>query len=147
MGSSSAPAGAQTGRPGVALIGGGFIGPVHAGALRRIGVAVVGLLGSSLERARPRADRLGILRVYPVLPALLDDPAVGAVHIASPNACHFAQAEAALLAGKHVVCEKPLATTSSSEVFNLTASHRTSCITDSIVNLNSTQFCLHQLAR
>src|SRR4051794_33134886 len=99
-------------RPGVALIGGGFIGPVHAEALRRIGVTVVGLLGSSPGRGRPLAGRLGIGRVYTDLDDLLGDPAVGAVHVASPNACHFAQARAALLAGKHVVCEKPLATTS-----------------------------------
>jgi predicted dehydrogenase len=113
MGSSSATSAARHRRPGVALIGGGFIGPVHAEALRRIGVAVVGLLGSSPERARPLAGRLGIERVYSDLAELLDDPAAGAVHVASPNACHFAQARAALLAGKHVVCEKPLATTSS----------------------------------
>jgi predicted dehydrogenase len=85
---------------------------VHAEALRRIGVTVVGLLGSSPGRARPLAGRLGIGRVYTDLDDLLGDPAVGAVHVASPNACHFAQARAALLAGKHVVCEKPLATTS-----------------------------------
>jgi predicted dehydrogenase len=101
----------EAGRPGVALIGGGFIGPVHAEALRRIGVAVVGVLGSSPERAAPLARRLGIGRVYAELGELLGDPAVGAVHVASPNACHFEQTAAALKAGKHVVCEKPLATT------------------------------------
>jgi predicted dehydrogenase len=111
MGSFSVVAGGQGRRPGVALIGGGFIGPVHAEALRRIGVEVVGLLGSSPERARPLADRLGIDQVYPDLDALVSDPAVGAVHVASPNACHFAQAQAALRAGMHVLCEKPLATT------------------------------------
>jgi predicted dehydrogenase len=110
MGSSTVAAGWQRHRPGVALIGGGFIGPVHAEALRRIGIEVVGLLGSSPERARPLADRLGIGRVYRDLDGLLADPAVGAVHIASPNACHFAQAQAALQAGMHVLCEKPLAT-------------------------------------
>ena len=73
---------------------------------------MVGLLGSSPERARPVAERLGIGRVYADLDDLLGDPAVGAVHVASPNACHDAQAQAALRAGKHVVCEKPLATTS-----------------------------------
>src|SRR4051812_34964693 len=99
-------------RTGVALIGGGFIGPVHAEALRRIGVTGVGLLGSSPERARPLAGRLGIGRVYADLDELLGDPAVGAVHIASPNIAHFAQARAALLADKHVICEKPLATSS-----------------------------------
>src|SRR3954469_20331742 len=90
--------------PGVALIGGGFIGPVHAEALRRIGVPVIGLLGSSPERARALAARRGIGRVYADLNELLGDPAVGAVHVASPNGAHFAQARAALLADKHVLC-------------------------------------------
>jgi predicted dehydrogenase len=111
MAATSDSARAYGRRPGVALIGGGFIGPVHAEALRRIGRPAVGLLGSAPERARPLAERLGIERVYRDLDDLLGDPAVGAVHVASPNACHFAQAEAALRAGKHVVCEKPLATT------------------------------------
>src|SRR3954467_3471197 len=99
-------------RPGVALIGGGFIGPVHAEALRRIGVPVVGLLGSSPERARPLAERMGIPRVYADLDELLADESVGAVHVASPNGAHFEQARRALESGRHVVCEKPLATTS-----------------------------------
>ncbi len=98
--------------PGVALIGGGFIGPVHAEALRRLGLTVVGLLGSSPERARPTADRLGVDYVYEDLDDLLSDPAVGAVHIASPNRDHFDQARRSLESGRHVVCEKPLAVTS-----------------------------------
>ena len=52
-------------RPAAAVIGGGFIGPVHVEALRRIGVEVVGMLGSSPDRAREAARRLGIPRVYP----------------------------------------------------------------------------------
>jgi predicted dehydrogenase len=99
-------------RSGVALIGGGFIGPVHVEALRRIGIEVVGLLGSTPERARPLADRLGIRRVYHDLDDLLADPAVGSVHVTSPNAAHFYQVERVLESGRHVVCEKPLATTS-----------------------------------
>ncbi len=98
--------------PRAALIGGGFIGPVHVEALRRIGVEVAGLLGSSPDRARPLADRLGIRRVYGDLDELLADAEVGAVHIASPNAFHFEQAQRVLESGRHVVCEKPLATTS-----------------------------------
>ncbi|WP_435017280.1 Gfo/Idh/MocA family protein [Tundrisphaera sp. TA3] len=98
--------------PGVALVGGGFIGPVHAEALRRIGVPIVGLLGSSPDRARGLADRLGIPRVYDDLDALIADPAVGAVHVASPNAAHFEQATRVLESGRHIVCEKPLAVTS-----------------------------------
>jgi predicted dehydrogenase len=96
----------------VALIGGGFIGPVHAEALRRIGVEVVGLMGSSPERARPLAARLGIPRVYRDLDELLADESVGSVHVASPNAAHFEHATRILSSGRHIVCEKPLATTS-----------------------------------
>jgi predicted dehydrogenase len=100
-------------RPRAALIGGGFIGPVHAEALRRIGVDVVGLLGSSPERARPLADRLGIDRVYTDLDDLLGDGRVEVVHAASPSAAHHDQVRALLLANRHVICEKPLAVTSS----------------------------------
>jgi predicted dehydrogenase len=101
-----------TSPPGVALVGGGFIGPVHAEALRRIGVPVLGLLGGHPERARALADRLGIPRVYRDIDELLSDPGVQALHVASPNAAHFEQVRRALEVDKHVLCEKPLATTS-----------------------------------
>ena len=96
--------------PAAAVIGGGFIGPVHVEALRRIGVEVVGLLGSSFDRAAQTARRLAIPRVYRDLDELLDDRQVGVVHVASPNGHHFEQARRVLESGRHVVCEKPLAT-------------------------------------
>jgi predicted dehydrogenase len=102
---------AISGAPGAAIIGGGFIGPVHVEALRRIGVDVVGLLGSSPDRARQSAGRLAILRIYRDLDELLSDENVGVVHVASPNKHHFEQARRALESGRHVICEKPLATT------------------------------------
>lgn len=95
--------------PGAALIGTGFIGPVHVEALRRIGVPVVGVLGSSPERSRQGAAALGIPRAYASLDELLADDAVQVVHITSPNAAHYEQARRSLEAGRHVVCEKPLA--------------------------------------
>ncbi len=98
--------------PAAAVIGGGFIGAVHVEALRRIGVGIVGLLGSSPERASGVADRLGIPRVYRDLDALLADERVEVVHIASPNEHHFEQARRALESGRHVICEKPLACSS-----------------------------------
>jgi predicted dehydrogenase len=100
------------GAPGAAVIGGGFIGPVHVEALRRIGVEVVGLLGSAPERAQHAARRLAIPRVYRELDELLGDARVGVVHIASPNQHHFEQAKRVLESGRHVICEKPLATSS-----------------------------------
>jgi predicted dehydrogenase len=100
------------GAPGAAVIGGGFIGPVHVEALRRIGVEVVGLLGSSPDRTSQAAERLAIPRVYRDIDELLADARVGVVHIASPNAQHVHQTRRALESGRHVICEKPLATSS-----------------------------------
>lgn len=96
---------------GAAVIGTGFIGTVHVEALRRIGVGVRGVLGSSPERGRARADALGVPKAYPSLEVLLADEAVDVVHITSPNDLHASQAMAILSAAKHVVCEKPLTMT------------------------------------
>lgn len=96
---------------GAAVIGTGFIGTVHVEALRRIGVQVRGVLGSTPERGAARADDLGVATAYRDLDHLLADPRVQVVHVASPNDLHHRQAAAALRAGKHVVCEKPLAMT------------------------------------
>src|SRR6476661_5815277 len=96
---------------GAAVIGTGFIGTVHVEALRRIGVQVRGVLGSSPDRGQARATALGVKGAYASLEELLQDPAVDVVHVTSPNDLHFSQAREALAAGKHVVCEKPLAMT------------------------------------
>ncbi|HVQ22149.1 MAG TPA: Gfo/Idh/MocA family oxidoreductase, partial [Candidatus Saccharimonadia bacterium] len=77
---------------GAAVIGTGFIGTVHVEALRRIGVDVRGVLGSSPERGSQRAAALGVARAYPSLEALLDDETVQVVHITSPNHLHVPQA-------------------------------------------------------
>jgi predicted dehydrogenase len=97
------------GEIGAAVIGSGFIGTVHIESLRRIGVTVHGLLGSSPERGAEAAARFGIPRAYRDLDELLADPAVDVVHVTSPNRDHFLQVNAILAAGKHVNCEKPLA--------------------------------------
>jgi predicted dehydrogenase len=97
---------------GAAVIGSGFIGTVHIEGLRRLGVPVRGLLGSSPERGARRAEALGLPRAYESLDQLLEDPAVEVVHVTSPNHLHTPQVEAILAAGRHVICEKPLAMTS-----------------------------------
>jgi len=94
---------------GAAVIGTGFIGTVHVEALRRIGVQVHGVLGSTPERGAARAETLGVPRAYDSLDDLLADPRVDVVHVTSPNDLHLPQTLASLAAGRHVVCEKPLA--------------------------------------
>ena len=95
-----------------AVVGTGFIGVVHVEALRRLGIEVTGIVGSSPERAAEKAKSAGLPAPYPSFEAMLADPAVDVVHLTTPNRLHFEQARAALAAGKHVVCEKPLAMTS-----------------------------------
>lgn len=95
-----------------AVVGTGFIGPVHVEGLRRAGVRVAGILGSSAEKSAVAATQLAIPRGYASFDEVLDDDSVQAVHLATPNRLHFPQAAAALQAGKHVLCEKPLAMTS-----------------------------------
>ena len=92
-----------------AVVGTGFIGPVHVEGLRRAGVSVVGIFGSTTDKSLSAATRLGLPKAYQSLEELLDDADVDVVHITSPNRFHFEQAKAAIAAGKHVLCEKPLA--------------------------------------
>lgn len=94
---------------GSAIVGTGFIGPVHVEALRRLGRPVVGILGSTPDKSRQAAQTLGIARGYANYDELLNDPDVLAVHLTSPNRFHYDQCLRALDAGKHVLCEKPLA--------------------------------------
>ncbi len=96
---------------GIALIGGGFMADVHSRAARAAGARVVGLASSSPESARRAAERVGAERSYDDVDALLDDPAVDLVHVVTPNASHHPLTVRVLEAGKHVVTEKPLATT------------------------------------
>jgi predicted dehydrogenase len=94
---------------GVAVIGAGFIGPVHVEALKRVGVRLTGILGVDEAESRRAAQALGLGQAYHDLPEVLADPRVQSVHITTPNRFHFAMARQALQAGKHVICEKPLA--------------------------------------
>ncbi|MPZ51436.1 MAG: gfo/Idh/MocA family oxidoreductase [Acidimicrobiia bacterium] len=91
-----------------AVVGTGFIGLAHVEALRRLGVDVIGVVGSSPERAAEKARESNLPRIYQSLDECVTDPSVDVVHIASPNHAHHSQALAVLEAGKHLVCEKPL---------------------------------------
>ena len=95
-----------------AVVGTGFVGPAHVEALRRINAHVVGLVGSTPERARQKATELDMEKTYGTFDSMLADPTIDVVHLATPNHLHYTHAKAALLAGKHVICEKLLAMTS-----------------------------------
>lgn len=98
---------------GVGIAGTGFIGPAHVEALRRSNINVLGLVDRTKEKAEKKAAEMGIPHVYSSLDEMLADSDIDVVHLATPNYLHHPNAKAALLAGKHVVCEKPLAMTSS----------------------------------
>lgn len=93
----------------VGVAGVGFIGPAHIEALRRINIPVIGLVSSTPERSRQKAAALGVPKAYASYEEMIADPEITAVHLATPNYLHYQQAKAALLAGKHVICDKPLA--------------------------------------
>ena len=95
---------------GAAIVGTGLVGGLHRRAVGAAGGVLRGLVGSSPARGEEVAGRWGV-RAYPDLEAALADPAVEVVHLCTPNALHHRMARAALRAGKHVICEKPLATT------------------------------------
>ena len=97
---------------GVGVAGTGFIGPAHVEGLARNGIHVLGLAERTKEKAEAKAVDLGIPRIYGSLDEMLADPDIDVVHLATPNYLHHPHAKAALLAGKHVICEKPLAMTS-----------------------------------
>jgi len=94
----------------VGVIGIGFIGPAHIEALRRLGnIRVVALAHSDEEKAKAKAELLGVEKHYGDYRELLEKEDVDVVHICTPNHLHYDMARASLRAGKHVVCEKPLA--------------------------------------
>ncbi len=96
----------------VVVAGAGFIGPVHVEALKRLGVNVIGIMGSSAEKSEVARKTLGLKKSYSQFEDILEDKTVHAIHLAVPNILHYSFSKKALLAGKHVLCEKPLAMTS-----------------------------------
>jgi predicted dehydrogenase len=93
------------------LVGPGFVGAHHIDAVRRLGfVDVVAIAASSQISAEARARALSVPTAYGSYEALAADPSVDVVHVTTPNALHGAVIDAALAHRKHVVCDKPLAT-------------------------------------
>ncbi len=95
----------------VGIVGTGFMARVHARAALVSGADLVGVVGSSPASGAAAAAALGVARGYPDVESLVAD--VDIVHVCTPNDTHVDLTKAALQAGRHVVCEKPLATSRS----------------------------------
>jgi predicted dehydrogenase len=130
---------------GVGVAGTGFIGPAHIEGLRRIGIQVLGLAEDTPKNAQIKAAELGIPRAYDLFESMLADPDIDVVHLATPNLLHHPYAKAALLAGKHVVCEKPLAMNASESAELVKLAADTGRV--NVVNFNIRMYPMVQQAR
>jgi predicted dehydrogenase len=93
----------------VAIVGTGMIAEVHRRSAVAAGAIVVGVLSSTSQRSEEVAERWGIPNAHVDVAEVASGDA-DVVHVCSPNWTHAAYVEALIAAGKHVVCEKPLAT-------------------------------------
>jgi predicted dehydrogenase len=92
-----------------ALVGGGFMGKVHAEGIRRLGYVDIAAVTSSSEQAARRfGESIGVEKTTGDYQTILNDSSIEAVHVCTPNALHYPQSKAAIEAGKAVLCEKPL---------------------------------------
>ncbi len=96
---------------GAGIVGTGFMASMHADALRRLGVRVAAVVGRDVDSARASTRARNLPEPLATLDELFARPDVDVVHVTSPNHLHAEHVCAALEAGKHVVCEKPLAPT------------------------------------
>lgn len=129
----------------VAIVGTGMMGEAHTKALRTNGVQVKGVLGSSNEKSEKFAKDYNLPKYYLSFEEILADPNISVVHLTTPNYLHFDQAKAALLAGKYVVCEKPLTMTAdeSKELYFLAKKQKLM----TAVNFNVRMYPMVQKAR
>ena len=94
----------------VGFIGGGFMAQVHSRAARAARARLSGIVSSTRENSERVAGDLGFERAYGSAEELFADESIDVIHIVTPNTTHASLAHAAIAAGKHVVCEKPLTT-------------------------------------
>jgi predicted dehydrogenase len=96
----------------VGMLGTGFMGKVHTEALRRLGnVEVAAVAGSSQAIAEKFAASYYVPKASGDWRSVVGDPEIDAVHVCTPNVLHYPMVQAAIDAGKHVLCEKPLTMT------------------------------------
>lgn len=133
--------------PKVAVIGLGFMGRTHIQALRRLAIEVYGVAGVSEEEAKNAAADLAIPHWYRSFDEVIADPEVNVVHLCTPNNLHFIQAKKALEAGKHVLCEKPLAMTSEESRELVELAEKSGLVTAVNYNLRFYPICQEAHAR
>jgi predicted dehydrogenase len=92
-----------------AFVGGGFMARVHSRASRVAGARLAGVSSSSALSAKLAARELRVEGSYDTLEDLLSDESIDVVHVCTPNSTHAEIVRAVISAGKHVICEKPLA--------------------------------------
>nr|WP_222851187.1 Gfo/Idh/MocA family oxidoreductase [Phytoactinopolyspora mesophila] len=107
-----------------AIVGTGFMGRVHSRAVHVAGGRVVGIVGSSVERATTALPEMYSEQVFRSLDEALESPDVDVVHVCTPNNLHESAVLAAIEAGKHVVCEKPLSVSAESAAVMTAAARR-----------------------
>jgi predicted dehydrogenase len=93
----------------VGIVGTGWVAPVHAHALRELGVEVAAVCGRTKSSADRFAGELGGASAWSDLEAMLQADRLDVLHVCTPNDLHAPQTLLALEHGVHVVCEKPLA--------------------------------------
>ncbi len=96
---------------GIGILGTGFAGRMHAQAARTLNTRLVGVVSSTPAHAEAAARALGAEHGFSTAAELIARPDIEVVHVCTPNDLHVPYVEMALAAGKHVICEKPLAAT------------------------------------
>ena len=129
----------------VGVVGTGYMGETHTRALKWNGIHVAGLLGSSLEKTIAKAAEFEIPYAYQSFEQMLNDDQIDVIHLTTPNYLHYPHAKAALLAGKHVVCEKPFTLTAAESRELMLLSREKNLI--SVVNFNFRMSAMVQKAR
>jgi predicted dehydrogenase len=133
--------------PKAAVIGLGFMGRTHIQSLRRLGVEVHGVAGITEDEAKKAAQELSIPKWYRNFDETIADKEIQVVHLCTPNNLHFRQAKKVLEAGKHVLCEKPLAMTSDESRHLAALAKETSLMTAVNYNLRFYPICQEARAR
>ena len=122
----------RNGKLGMGLVGPGFVAPHHLDAVRRLGnVEIVAVAGSTLERAQKKAAELGVPKAFGSYEELIADPAIDIVHNTTPNHLHFPVNLAVIQAGKHIVSDKPLAS-SAAECARLADAADAACVVNAV---------------